>query len=417
MQTPQTTHAWERMGWVWSVIFHMALIMPFGFWLFWRRPVGSEPIQATLLVATALSAHWLFVYGLPRRGIAVRQNFWLGLGYIALLIGVTFGLIAIHDVYFFVLSALFSQIFYYLPIQWAIPVSLLLMPLLAARSSGIDSFAEALVNPGTWIWLLGGASASLVALWVNAIIRQGHQQHELIEELHRTQAELAASERSAGVLAERQRLAREIHDTLAQGFISVVTHLEAADQALEGEQPATRRHIAQATATARDSLGQARRVVQDLRPEVLDSGSLADAIRREGEKWSQRSGVPATVSITGSVQPLHPQAEVALLRALQESLANVYRHAGAGQVNVTLSYLPDRVLLDVQDDGAGFPAGTDSPNGGDSPNGADFIDAGDGSGFGLIAMRQRVEALGGNLLIESSPGEGATVVVEIPYRG
>lgn len=405
MQSSQTIHAWERLGWVWSVIFHMALLMPFGFWLLWRSTGGPQLVSATLLVVTALIAHWLFVYGLPRRGVAVRQNLWLGLGYVAVLIGVTFGLLAIHDVYFFVLSGLFSQLFYFLPMQWAVPVSLLLMPVLAARSSGLASLAEVLVNPVTWIWLLGGVCGSLVALWISAIIRQGHQQHELIEELRRTQAELAASERHAGVLAERQRLAREIHDTLAQGFISVVTHLEAADQVLESDTSTARRHMQQATATARESLGQARRVVQDLRPEVLEGGTLADAIRREGEKWSERTGIGVSLKVTGAALPLHPQSEVALLRAAQECLANVHRHAGAGQVNVTLSYMPDRVLLDVQDDGGGFAPGKSGAAGGD------------GGGFGLIAMRQRVEALGGSLLVESNPGEGATVVVEIPRHG
>ncbi len=108
----------------------------------------------------------------------------------------------------------------------------------------------------------------------------------------------------------------------------------------------------------------------------------------------------AAVTTTGTALPLPAEAEVTLLRAVQESLANVHRHAGASRVSVTLSYMPDRVLLDVQDDGRGF-----------KPDGRSQSD---GSGFGLTAMRQRAEALAGAVYIESSPGEGTTIVVEIP---
>ena len=402
MNTTKTVHAWERMGWVWSVIFYFSLLLPWAYWLAQGTATPAERWTASVLVLIGGLSHWVFAFELPRRGIASRSRLWYGIIYTGVLAGVTFGLIAIHNIFFFVLSGYFSQLAYFLPITLSVPISLTSIPFLAMRANEIDSLGAALRQPVVWIWLLVGVCGSLVALWINAIIQQGHQQHELIDELRRTQAELAASERSAGVLAERQRLAREIHDTLAQGFISVVTHLEAADQALESDLSSARGHIGQATATARESLGQARRVVQDLRPEVLEGSSLAEAIQREAAKWSQRTGVAAAVTTTGTALSLPAEAEVTLLRAVQESLANVHRHAGASRVSVTLSYMPDRVLLDVQDNGRGFNPKTSTQS--------------DGGGFGLTAMRQRAEALAGAVYIESSPGEGTTIVVEIPRQ-
>ncbi len=208
----------------------------------------------------------------------------------------------------------------------------------------------------------------------------------------------------AAVLDERQRLAREIHDTLAQGFTSIVMHLEAAEGALPGELPAVQQHLDQARRTARESLAQARRLVWALRPAILEHTSLPAAVERVVARWMAESGITAQATITGTACPLPPEAEIALLRAVQEALTNVRKHARASQVAVTLSYMGDLVVLDVQDDGVGFaPAEVRAPPA-----------AGTIGGFGLSAMRERVEQLGGTLLVESVPGEGTTLVVEIP---
>jgi signal transduction histidine kinase len=206
------------------------------------------------------------------------------------------------------------------------------------------------------------------------------------------------------VLDERQRLAREIHDTLAQGFTSIVMHLEAAEGALSGEWPAVQQHLDQARRTARESLVQARRLVWALRPAILERTSLPTAVERVVAQWMADTGIAAQAVITGTATPLPPAAEIALLRTVQEALTNVRRHARASEVAVTLSYMSDLVVLDVQDDGVGFdPAEIQAPSA-----------AGIAGGFGLAAMRERVEQLGGTLLIESAPGEGTTLVVEIP---
>lgn len=211
------------------------------------------------------------------------------------------------------------------------------------------------------------------------------------------QGQLVASARAAGMHDERERLAREIHDTVAQGLAGIVAQLQAARTSTDRE-----RHLDTAAELARSTLVEARRSVQALQPEVLVASRLPDALAEVASRWSQMSGVPAAVTTTGTARQLHPEVEIALLRTGQEALANVGKHAGAGRVGVTLSYMEDVVTLDVRDDGIGFdPAGL-------PPEPAD------GSGFGLTGMRQRVARVAGRLEIESAPGEGTAVSATVP---
>jgi signal transduction histidine kinase len=230
--------------------------------------------------------------------------------------------------------------------------------------------------------------------------------------------QLVTQAREAGVLDERQRMAREIHDTLAQGLIGIVAQLEAAGQAAD-RPPEWRRHLDTAARLARDSLSEARRSVQALRPEPLESARLADALAEVADRWSTISGVPAEVSTTGTARPMHPEIEVALLRTAQEALSNVAKHAAASRVGLTLSYMEELVTLDVRDDGVGFdptrlPGPASALNG--SVNGAvgAAADNGDAGGFGLTAMRQRVYRLAGQLEIESEPGAGTAISASVP---
>ena len=205
--------------------------------------------------------------------------------------------------------------------------------------------------------------------------------------------QLVTQAREAGILDERQRMAREIHDTLAQGLTGIITQLQAAEQAAD-DPDGWRRHFAAATQLARESLSEARRSVDALRPEPLETGRLSDALADVAGRWSALHGIPAQVTTTGTARPMPAEAEFALLRTAQEALANVAKHARATRVGVTLSYLENEVALDVRDDGVGF----------DPDQLADVASAGgrDG-GFGLIAMRQRIEDLAGTLQVESEP--------------
>jgi signal transduction histidine kinase len=216
------------------------------------------------------------------------------------------------------------------------------------------------------------------------------------EGLHR---QLLAQAREAGVLDERRRMAREIHDTLAQGLTGIVTQLQAAEQAASRSPDGAagwRHHVDAATRLARESLDEARRSVDALRPEPLEGGRLSEAVAGVAERWSALNGIPAQVTTTGAARPVQPEAEFALLRAAQEALANVARHARASRVGLTISYMENEVALDVRDDGVGFdPAVPDR-------------------GFGLVAMRQRIAALSGTLQVESEPGGGTAISACVP---
>ncbi len=211
--------------------------------------------------------------------------------------------------------------------------------------------------------------------------------------------------RQAGVLRERQRMAHEIHDTLAQGFTSIVTNLEAAEGDVPPSSTRAQHHLDQARLTARESLTEARRLVWALRPEALESVSLPEALERLAERWSTQSGIAAGVATTGTPCPLPSEVEATLFRVGQEALNNARRHAeGASRVALTLSYMGDVVALDARDDGAGF----------DPAREAGRVRDRDSGGFGLKGMRERVEGVGGALSVESAPGEGTTLTVELP---
>jgi signal transduction histidine kinase len=209
--------------------------------------------------------------------------------------------------------------------------------------------------------------------------------------------QLLTQAREAGILDERQRMAREIHDTLAQGLTGIITQLQAAEQA--SDDPAGwRRHFEAATRLARESLSEARRSVDALRPEPLETGRLPAALADVAGRWSALHGVTVQGTTTGIARPMPAEAELTLLRTAQEGLANVARHAQATNAWVTLSYMEQEVALDVRDDGKGFePAQAD--------------------GFGLVAMRQRVEGLSGTLQVESEPGAGTAISACVPMAG
>ncbi|MEV4638913.1 sensor histidine kinase [Actinoplanes sp. NPDC049548] len=276
---------------------------------------------------------------------------------------------------------------------------------------------------GAWVPAQWGTIAVVLALNVAigtamtylAIVTQGHhaRRADLVRELEEANAKLAAAlaenadlhtrllvqAREAGVLDERQRLAGEIHDVLAQGLTGIVTQLEAAGQA-SGRPADHERHLATAKQLARDSLAEARRSVQALRPRPLDAGSLPQALAEVVEGWSARHGIGVEMITTGTVQPLLPEIDATLLRTAQEALANVARHAGARRVALTLSYLEDLVTLDVRDDGSGFDPASPPAR----PEG----------GYGLTAMRERVRRIAGTLEVESEPGAGTAVSACVP---
>ncbi|MFH8678417.1 sensor histidine kinase [Streptomyces lydicus] len=255
--------------------------------------------------------------------------------------------------------------------------------------------------------LLGVALSALLGLWIKRVVRQNREHAELIEELQRNRAQVARLSHQAGIAAERERLAREIHDTLAQSLTSIIGLVQAAETevadapGLDG----SRRHLALAGRVARDSLAEARAFVAGRAPAPLEQSSPARAVRRQADGLTAQTGVPVRFAVEGAEGPLPMQVSVVLLRAAQESLANVRKHAAAGRVEVTLRYGAGRVGLVVRDDGGGFVPGE---------TGEDAADGRSAGGFGLAGLRARVAECGGEMTVVSAPGEGTVVAVHLP---
>jgi signal transduction histidine kinase len=239
-------------------------------------------------------------------------------------------------------------------------------------------------------------ASTVFGTWASAIAQQNDERARLIAELEDSRAEIGRLSHEAGVAAERQRLAGEIHDTIAQGLSSVVMLVQAATAELDRDLPQARRHLDLAVNTARENLGDARALVAELTPTALDGSSLVEALGRLVARFGAETGLRASFGAEGPATALPPPVEVVLLRAAQESLANVRKHAAASEVHMRLSRVDGAVTLETADDGAGF-----TPSGGTA-------------GYGLRAMRARVGEASGTLTVESAPGRGTTVRVEVP---
>lgn len=266
--------------------------------------------------------------------------------------------------------------------------------------------------PGAVVGPLFGAGFSVVTgLAYRALYREAESQRLAADELRRTRAELAASQHAAGVLAERERLAREIHDTLAQGFSSIVLVARAAEKSLaEGDTATAVTRFSLVQQTASENLAEARNFVRGLSSPQLQGTSLVQSLRRlceavETSAAARGRGLRCRLEVDGNPAALPQPYRVALLRAAQASLANVRDHANATNAIVTISFLGNEVTLDIYDDGIGFDpeliwTQTEARK--------------DGSGFGIYSLRQRVSALSGSLDIESARGEGTVVAIRLP---
>jgi signal transduction histidine kinase len=318
---------------------------------------------------------------------------------------IVLAVLRIHPAFGMLILGAILQGFIFLPFSWAVATLALVvlftvgMVLMRGQSQGISLLVARVVG-----LLATGITFGTVMLYIHRANRDSAIRMRLLHELDEAQRDLADRAREAGAQDERQRLARDIHDTLAQGFASVIKHLEAVQLAFEASRPDAaemmRRalpHLSNAQAVSRTSLAEIRRLVWALRPPQLVEATLGAAIERFVTQWSEANGVCATCVI-GALPSLHPDADVIFLRATQESLSNVARHANAKHVAVAMHCVDGLVMLSVEDDGRGF---------------AD--DDGSGNGrMGLTGMRERVRPFGGRVLIESANGAGTSVTVALP---
>ncbi|GAB2634076.1 sensor histidine kinase [Nocardia goodfellowii] len=232
--------------------------------------------------------------------------------------------------------------------------------------------------------------------------RQSERRRMLIDDLIRTRRELAETERREGTLAERERLAMEIHDTLAQGLSSQRMLLQAADRIWATDPRRALAHVRSAESIAEQNLTEARQFVRDLAPaDLAASGSLGAALDALAQRESSEA-LTVRFRAEGNPPRLPDRVEATLLRIAQGALANVREHARASTATLTLTTLDDQVVLDIADDGMGFDAAASVSGNGDR-------------GYGLAAIRARLHQFGGTLTIESTPGEGTVLSAAIPW--
>ena len=205
----------------------------------------------------------------------------------------------------------------------------------------------------------------------------------------------AEEQQRNAIVAERTRFARDIHDTLAQGFTGIMMQLNAAEQRLQPDSTEARAHIEKARQLASESLEEARRSVSALRAGALSNGSLLDAMEQIGRKLTSDSGVQLDTKLEGQPYALPEQCEANLLRIAQEALTNAVRHSGTERIGVRLAYRTGSVVLEVGDSGRGM-------------SGAEP------SGFGVDGMRERARQIGGEIQILSDPGRGTRIIVTVP---
>ena len=385
--------SWDRWERLWHGVFFVALIVPSAVAVS-RSDVAAASRLITAVVAAAFAVWHL---ALPVRHPQWRERAWPLLVYLAGAAAFTAVLVGRDTAFVFLVYGLYPQMFVLLG-GWGIAGAVVVSALVFPRS---DIFADG-VEPEAVLSIVGStALAIILGLFIHAITTQSAKRQEALDALATARVDVAEAARHAGVLEERQRMAREIHDTVAQSLSSIVMLLEAAEQ----ETPATairaHGHLDQARHTARDGLADLRRSVLALRPELLRDASLPGALDIVVQRWSERTGSTASTRVLGEPYPLDPEAEVTLLRVAQEALANVSKHAHAHSVSVTLSFAEQETTLDIRDDGRGMSAARRSMSG-------------ERGGFGLQAMQQRLAAVGGRVAIASAPARGTTIVATVP---
>lgn len=331
----------------------------------------------------------------------IRQGWWL-----AVLTLLWIGMVAVSPHMVWLAFSLWMLAGHFLPWGWAVGYSLLTLVVVIGGplwTRGHLQLAE-VVGPA-----IGALFALVMSRGQVELAREARERQVLIDSLVAAQAEteqlsgdLALAQREAGALAERTRLSRDIHDTLAQGFSSIV--LLARSAGVTADEQGLRDIVARIEHTAADNLAEARRVVAALAPGDLAEGSLPAALGRLVDAFTADTGVTAELRLDGELDALPTRIEVALLRTAQGALANVRTHAHADRAVVSLSNVGDEIRLDIVDDGVGFdPAGLDhravSPWSG---------------GYGLPSTRARLRELGGGLEVESTPGEGTALSAHIP---
>lgn len=353
----------------------------------------SESSASAIVLALIVGATYASGVLLARlsRGRRLTSLIWL-----ALLSAEWLGLLWVSADAAYLVFPLFF-LFLHLLGRWAGSAAILTATIVAVCALGIHSgwSVGGVVGP-----FVGAGVALLIGLGYQALAREAQQREALVSELLATRGQLAAREHESGVLAERARLAREIHDTLAQGLSSIQMLLHAAERA-DDTRPGIE-HIRLARETAAANLVEARRFIRELTPPQLDDQALGGALRRLARTQWATQGLDVQVRVSDAVVlPMHLQT--ALLRITQGAIANVIQHARATTATVTIGIENDHLRFTVEDDGDGFDAKLPAPGTAEKSD-----------SFGLRATAERVEQLGGRLVIDTASGRGTTLTVDLP---
>lgn len=268
--------------------------------------------------------------------------------------------------------------------------------------SSIGTNIETFVSVVLLIILLG--FSWMMARYIESFQSEAELNRHLLAELKSAQASLIERERDAGIEQERRRMAGEIHDTIAQHFASIITNLRAAREVENRDHHQMEQHVALAFSAAQQGLTDSRAMLATMQPDVLHGRSLTDVLSSVVNEWSSNPDINVSMSIDGTPTQLSRAQESLLVRATQEALRNVDKHAEASQVEVRVSWLEDEVLLDITDNGVGFePAKVETGK--------------NGFQLGLSTMESRVAAAGGTFALESTPGDGVSITISFPTGG
>ncbi|MFJ9781246.1 sensor histidine kinase [Amycolatopsis sp. NPDC101161] len=381
--------AWDRFNWLWEILFAVAYLATTTLVVLDEADPVHTLVAVGALTALAL-AYLLWGRRVVRDDGHLKQRWLLAVVVVALVAVAMFANTTSSFILFMVCPLLFSTL-EFRPAAVLTSAVIVLSPLSSIAANGLRGPALHILLPMTAILVVFGI---LSGKFILHVIEESRGRADLIAKLEESQAEVARLSREAGTAAERERLAREIHDTLAQGFTSIVTLAQAIESEVDTDPAAARRHAELAARTARDNLTEARAMVAALAPADLASGSLVDAVRRQADRLADETAVSVRYEVDDALPAIGMAGEVVLLRGAQEALNNVRRHAAASSVSVRLSVVDDAVRLSVRDDGVGFdPAGA--------------------SGFGLRGMRSRAEQVGGTLSVRSGPS-GTELTLEVP---
>jgi signal transduction histidine kinase len=388
--------------------------------------VGTPPDRAlvgTLVIAAAAGA-WIFWFTTLHPGWVARRGL-MALYYVGLLAFIAL-LVSRASLFGFFAFTGYLQAFVALSGRWRLAgVAATGMLSATAQTGGVPNVDTlpvwaalvvlnvSLASALSWFGWMQEERSNNRSLIIEELAEANRKLAATVQENVGLHAQLLAQAREAGILDERQRMAREIHDTLAQGLTGIITQLEAAGQARD-RRTDWQRHVDTAASLARESLSEARRSVRAVQPEPLETARLPEVLADLVDRWSAINGITAELTCTGTVRRMHPEIEVTLLRTAQEALTNIAKHAAATRAGLTLSYMEDLVTLDVRDDGVGFePARVPVGGAVALPPVAGTRALRDG-GFGLTAMRQRVDRVAGRLEIESEPGGGTAISASVP---